>query len=99
MNDRLAELADRRTRLQLKAAAQRAQLGVAMESIESRVRTVDNVLLKVRPLLRKPVLLAGGAALALFIGPGRLLKMAGRAMLLITAARRGYSLLQRFLPR
>ena len=88
MKDHLMDLADRRTQLQLKAAAQREQLVFAMESIESRVRTVDSVLIKARPFLRKPVLLVGGAALLWFIGPGRLLKMAGRAALLISAGRR-----------
>jgi len=88
MKDHLVELADRRRQLLLKSAAQREQLGAAMESIESRVRTVDNVLVKARPFLRKPVLLVGGAALVWFIGPGRLLRMAGRAALLLSAARR-----------
>lgn len=88
MKDHVMDLAARRTQLQLKAAAQRAQLGEVMESIESRVRTVDNVLVKARPFLRKPVLLAGGAALLWFVGPGRLLKLAGRAALVISVGRR-----------
>ena len=88
MKDHLMELADRMAHLQRKAAAQRQQLGAAMEGIESRVRAVDGVLLKVRPFVRRPMLLAGGAALALFIGPSRLLRVAGKAMFLFSAARR-----------
>ena len=88
MKVHLMALADRRMQLQRKAAAQREQLGVAMESIEARVHTVDNVLIKMRPFLRRPVLLVGGAALVWFFGPRRLLQMAGRAALLISAGRR-----------
>lgn len=88
MKDHLLELADRRAHLQRKAAAQRQQLGDAMEGIESRVRSVDGVLLKLQPFVRKPMLLAGGAALVLFVGPKRVLRMAGKAMFLFSAARR-----------
>ncbi len=99
MKQHLRTLADRRASLQRKAAAQRAQLGIAMQPIESGVRTVDNVLLKVRPFVGKPVLLVGGAALALFIGPRRMLRLAGRAMLLVATARKSFALLQRLRPR
>ena len=88
MKEHLLQLADRRAYLQRKAAAQRQELGDAMQGIESRVHAVDGVLLKVRPFLRKPILLAGGAALALFMGPRRVLRMAGKAMFVVSAARR-----------
>lgn len=88
MKHRLTELAQRRARLTQKAAAQRAQLGQHLHAIESRFGVVDQGILKVRGLLQQPVLLAGGAALAMFLGPMRALRLVGKAALMITAARR-----------
>ncbi len=87
MSDHLAELAQRRASLQLKAARQREQLGAEVQAFESRVSGVDR-LLGASALLQKPVLLVGGAALLFFIGPRRVLGFAGRAMLLVSTARR-----------
>jgi hypothetical protein len=88
MTGHLAELAQRRRELQLKAAAQRSQLGECVGDIEARFAGVDRGFLNLRGLLRKPVVLAGGAALFLFLGPRRLISLAGRAAVLVAMARR-----------
>ena len=87
MSDHLAQLAQRRASLQLKAERQRKQLSAQVQAFESRVSGVDR-LLGAGQLLQKPVLLAAGAALLFFIGPRRVLRFAGRAMLLFSTARR-----------
>jgi len=89
MNDHLTELAGRRARLQEKSAAQRRELGAHMSATEARFSGVDRGLVKVSSWLRKPpLLLAGGAALLVGVGPRRALHLAGKAVLLITTARR-----------
>jgi YqjK-like protein len=88
VNDHLTGLADRRAQLQLKAAAHRQQLGELVDSIEARTQGIDQVLLKARPFVRKPVLFAGAAAILLFVGPGRALRLLGKGMLMFSAARR-----------
>ncbi len=88
MSDPDEELAQRRVRLELRSAVQRRQLGELVESIDSRIRGVDQGLLKARHFLQRPAVLAGGAALSLVIGPRRVLRLAGQAVLLFAAARR-----------
>jgi hypothetical protein len=88
MSGHVAELALRRKALQLKAAAQRRQLGDHVGDIEARCAGVDRGFVRARSLLRKPVVLAGGAALFLVLGPGRLMSLAGRAAVLISIAKR-----------
>lgn len=88
MKGHLAELALRRKDLQRKAAAQRRQLGEHVGDIEARFLGVDRGVLRARGLLRKPVVIAGGAALFFLLGPGRLLSLAGKASVLVSIARR-----------
>jgi hypothetical protein len=90
---RLSELAQRRAQLTQKAAAQRAQLGQHLHAIESRFGVVDQGILKVRGLLQQPVLLAGGTALAMFLGPARALRLVAKSALMISAARRLFRLI------
>jgi hypothetical protein len=49
---------------------------------------VDRGFQKLRNLFRKPVLLAGAAALVTLLGPSRLLSLAGKAAMMIPIARR-----------
>lgn len=91
MSGHLAELAERRARLQRKAQLQREQLGAHVRAIESRT----GGLLSARSLLQRPVLIAGGAALLFFVGPRRVLGLAGRAMFLFSTAKRLLRLLGR----
>jgi hypothetical protein len=88
MRGHLAQLATHRKDLQSKAAAQRRELAECVGDIKARCLGVDRGFLKARGLLRKPVVLAGGAALFLFLGPGRLMSLAGKAAVLVSIARR-----------
>jgi len=81
-------LEERRALLQQKAAAQRTQLAAAIEEIDSRVRRVEGGLGTARQFLKRPAVLAGGAALGLIVGPKRAIRLAGQAALVIAAARR-----------
>ena len=92
MNDHLAELAERRARLQEKADAQRRQLGAHMSVIDARFSGVDRGFVKARSWLRSPLLLSGGAALLFGVGPGRAMRLVGKAALLIATARRLFRL-------
>lgn len=88
MSERTRNLAARRSHLLLKSAAQRRQLGALVRSIDARIGTVDRGLTSARGFLQKPAVMAGGAALALFVGPRRVLRLAGQAVLFFAAARR-----------
>ncbi len=94
MSDHLYDLAQRRAGLQRKAELQREQLGAHVRAIESRVSGADG-LLSARFLLQKPVLIAGAAALLFFVGPRRVLALAGRAIFLFSTAKRLFRLLGR----
>jgi hypothetical protein len=92
MQNRLDELASRRRQLQQRAEAQRQDLGAHFNAIDERFRGFDQGFVKVQGLLQRPALLAGGAALLLFMGPWRALRLAGKAALLLSAARRLFRL-------
>jgi len=88
MRKRLSELQERRALLEQKSAQQRQQLGAAVDEIDSRIRRVEGGLGSARKFLRRPAVLAGGAALGLLVGPRRALRLAGQAALVVAAARR-----------
>lgn len=88
MSKRLSALEERRALLQQKSDLQRRQLGSAVEEIDSRIRSVEGGLGSVRNFLKRPAVLAGGAALGLLVGPRKALRLAGQAALVIAAARR-----------
>ncbi len=88
MSERLRLLEERRALLQRKSAVQRQQLGLAVEEIDSRIRRVEGGLGSARKFLKRPAVLAGGAALGLLVGPRRALRLAGQAALVVAAARR-----------
>jgi hypothetical protein len=92
MNDHIMELAQRRARLQAKAAAQRQRLGTHMSAIDARISGFDRGFVNVRNWVRSPLLLAGGAALLIYLGPRRALKFVGRTALLVSSARRLFRL-------
>jgi hypothetical protein len=88
MSRRLAELAQRRQELQRRAAAQREELGEYVGEIVTRCAGVDRGYARIQGLLRRPAALAGGAALLFFLGPRRVVSLAGRAAFLVSIARR-----------
>jgi hypothetical protein len=84
----LTRLALKRKRLQLATALQRQQLAVETAPIDARIRATDDKILRVRNFVKHPLVPAAVAALAISLGPRRVLRMAGKAMFLFSAARR-----------
>lgn len=88
MRDRLAELEARQRLLQARCAAQRSKLGRQVAALEVRFGTVDRAAGFARSALRNPGVIVAIVAVLLTIGRARGLRLAGRVMLLTTAARR-----------
>jgi len=89
------ELARRREALQALSEAQRNLLGAETREIIDRVSVVDRAYARVRDLATSPVgIVLGGAAL-LLVGPRRLVRLAGRGLVVFTAARRVANFMRR----
>jgi hypothetical protein len=84
----VTELSQRRLQLQQLADTQRRQLGAHMDAIEARISAADHGILKVQSFLHRPVVLVGAAALSVWLGPWRTLRLMGRAMFFASVARR-----------
>ena len=93
MNDKQIKLAQRRAHLVNLIAYQRNQLSLAVEPLQSPLHIADKGVRVYRYLSRKPVLLAGAAALVAVTRPKRWLMVLENGLLiwqLFTAARRGF---------
>jgi hypothetical protein len=88
MSDRQRELAARREALRAQSAIQRDHLDRTVEDIETRLAGIDRGIAIARRAVRNPVVLVGGIALIAFIGPRRLLRIAGRSAVLFATGRR-----------
>ena len=88
MSERRQRLAQRRAALLAHCAVQRGDLSQKAAQIETRLASVDRTINIVRRYAAQPLLLAGGVALLVMIGPRRLLSWAGRSAVLLTAGRR-----------
>ncbi len=88
MSERRQRLAQRRVALLAHSAAQRDALSQQVSQIEQRLASVDRTINVVRRYAAQPLLLAGGVALLVMIGPRRLLSWAGRSAVLLSAGRR-----------
>jgi hypothetical protein len=88
VSERRQHLAQRRAALLAHCAVQRGDLSQKAAQIETRLASVDRTINIVRRYAAQPLLLAGGVALLVMIGPRRLLSWAGRSAVLLTASRR-----------
>ncbi len=88
MSDRRAQLAARRLDLLDKSDRQRRSLANHAQQIEARLRGADHVIGLARRFVAQPLLLAGGLATIMMIGPKRLIAWAGRALVLFSTGRR-----------
>ena len=96
MSDRMRELAERQTELQLRCEAQRSLVAGEVAAIEERFESVDRgVRLARRALLNRGVIL-GGIVVLLTVARVRGLRFIGRALLLGAAARRLLNTVKRF---
>ncbi len=94
MSERTLSLAQRRLALRAHCAVQRAELAEVVGEINERLGGIDRTLHVVRHYAARPVLIAGAVGVFAMIGPRRLLRWAGRSMVLLTAGSR----VMRFLP-
>ncbi|HSN70408.1 MAG TPA: YqjK family protein [Steroidobacteraceae bacterium] len=85
---RARELERRRVALRQQIAAERDLLGFQVAAIEGRLSGVDRAVAGVRSLVRSPVIIVFGLAALALIGPSRLVRLASRSVVLVTAARR-----------
>lgn len=93
MNDKQIQLAQRREQLINQIAYQRSLLAVAVEPLQTPLHIADKGVRVYRYLTRKPLLLAGAAALVAATRPKRWLLLLENGLLiwqLVSAARRGF---------
>lgn len=96
MSERLRELARRQEELQLRSAVQRRSIAAEVRSIEARFDSVDRVASVARNILTNPLVITGGIVALLTIGRVGGFRLVGRAMILMTAARRLVKTLKKF---
>lgn len=90
---RVAELEARRKGLLLRSAALRAELVQHTAELDHAFHRIDRGIGLVRNFAARPMLLAGGAALLLTLGPRKAFRWISRGLLLTSVARRAYGLL------
>jgi len=88
MSDRRSELQERRRELLQESESQRRSLAQTTRELELRLQGIDHVINLARRFVAQPVLIAGGLAAIVMIGPRRLLAWAGRGIVLFSTGRR-----------
>jgi hypothetical protein len=86
--------ATRRAALQARCEVQRATLVAHVSDIEDRLQRTDWVLGTIRKVITRPAVIVGGIALLLAVGRKGSWSTLSRAVVLITQARRLYSMLK-----
>lgn len=94
MSERMLTLARRRNALRVHCAVQRGHLATTVQHIESRLGSIDRSIDIVRRLAGRPLLIVGGVALLVMIGPRRMISWAGRSAILFTTGQRVLRLLR-----
>lgn len=88
MSGHASPISERRERLQLKCAAQRAELVEIGDDLQRRLHHTDRVIEIAKRLTSAPLLLAAGLGLLAILGPTGFLRWSSRAVLLISGVRR-----------
>jgi len=88
MSDRRIELEQRRRELLLRSESQRHSLAQTTRELQQRLQGIDHVINVARRFVAQPVLIAGGLAAVVMIGPRRLLGWLGRGIVLLSTGRR-----------
>lgn len=91
---RAGELERRRLALREQIAAERQLLAGQVHGIEQQFAGVDRAVAGVRSFLHSPAMLVLGVAALVLIGPKRVLRVASRSVVLLTAARRVFGLVR-----
>lgn len=88
MSERSTELANRRRALLAQSDVQRGVLANSTRDIEQRLRGVDHVIDLAKRVVVQPMLLAGALTVVMMVGPRRLLRWAGRGLVLFSTGRK-----------
>jgi hypothetical protein len=88
MSQRLHELSERQTALQLRCASQRLAVAREVYAIEVRLRAVDRVAAVARRVVQNRVVIAAGLIALFAVGRLRALRVLGRGLVLVTTASR-----------
>jgi hypothetical protein len=88
MSERERELAARYAELRVRSALQRRAVGAEVDSVMTRFGAIDRVAVLARSTLFQPAVLVAGIIVLVAFGRVRALNTAGRAVLLLAAARR-----------
>jgi hypothetical protein len=88
MSNRLGELAERRTRLQLRCARQRDELEQLVAQIEAPIHRIDNAIVRLQDFARRPAVILGTLATLFVVGPRKLMRVAGKSWFWISTVRR-----------
>lgn len=88
MSERFNQLSAKHSKLRLRAAVQRRELGSTMNEVEHHLSGLDRGIGAAQRLIKHPVVLVGGVALVAVVGPKRLMRWATRGALIYSTARR-----------
>ena len=88
MSNHASAVSERRQELQLKCAAQRAELMDIGDDLQRRLHHTDKVIEIAKRVTSAPLLIAAGLALLAILGPTGLVRCSSRAVLLISGVRR-----------
>jgi hypothetical protein len=88
VSERESQLAHRREALRARCAVQRRHLAGTAVEIEEHLGGLDRGIGMMRSVVRNPLLIAGAISVLVLVGPGRIVRWAGRGALLWSAARR-----------
>jgi hypothetical protein len=88
VSERLEEIRLKRQALQARCAAERQEFAMHGDILEARLYKVDRVYMIARRVASKPILIGVALAVAVFLGPARLLRWASRGMFLVSTVRR-----------
>lgn len=92
MSTHLEQLAARRRLLQLRCAVQRGEIAEVQAGIDAGAARADRIITVAQRFT--PLLLVAGAALALAMGPGRLLGLVRQGLVAATIANRAARLMR-----
>ena len=88
MSDRVRQLAERRTALRLRCAAQRNAIASEVGAVLSRLESVDRFVAAGRRALRQPVVIGAAVLVLILLGRARSFRLLGHGLLLMSAVRK-----------
>jgi hypothetical protein len=88
VSDRLTDLALRKAELLERSDRLREDIAGYSTDLEGRLTGIDTAILAVKRVASNPLVIAGGALAVFVMGPRKLLRLASRAFLFFSTARR-----------